>query len=92
MKDPKTVVDELLDEATPPGKRNVINDNPSLSAAIKRFLELKAKGDKRAKHLTLNWFYMNQLRERFNGPRTMDTVRIFVRDFLKLDPATGKAL
>lgn len=82
------VVDDLLndipDDARPRRKNLIADRRPALGDAIKRFLELKAAGDERARGLTLRWFYNNKLRDRFDGPG-MDTVRAYVRDWLGLD-------
>jgi len=86
---PADIVDDLLDEVDTATKRNMISDNPDLAAAIARFLDLKASSDERVQGITLSWFYVNKLRDRFGGPRTMDTVRSYVRDVLKRDHITG---
>lgn len=89
---PEKLVDELLSEIDPPAPRSVIIDNPELATAIKYFLDQKANGNPAAKHITLTWFYAHKLREKFNGPAGTTTVRRYVRDILKLDWSTGKAL
>lgn len=82
-------VESLLDEVPLGKRRNIIEQNKPLADAIEYFLRLKADGDRRA-HVTLKWFYENKLRDKFDGPNTMDTVRKFVRGFLGRDPQTGK--
>lgn len=89
---PEIVVDQLLKDVELPKPTSVINGNPELGAAIKYFLELKAAGDAAAKHVTLSWFYEHKLRDEFDGPRYVGTVRAYVRKVLKLNPATGKPL
>lgn len=89
---PENIVDQLLGDLAPPAARSVISDNPELGEAIKYFLDLKAKGHPAAKHITLRWFYINKLRDQFDGPRWLGTVRRYAREVLKLDPATGKPL
>jgi hypothetical protein len=89
---PESVVDELLEHTSPPTRRNMVIDMPELAAAIKYFLELKAVGHPSAKHITLRWFYIHKLREQFDGPMWFGTVRRYVREVMKLDPATGKSL
>jgi hypothetical protein len=91
-KKPEDVVNELLKDLPPPRRTNMINDNPELGEAIKYFLEQKAAGNPAMKHITLRWFYMHKLRDRFDGPLWLGTVRKYVREELKLDPATGKPL
>lgn len=83
--EPQNIVDQLLNEVDAPRKRNVIADNKPLADAIKYFLELKRTGDEKVKHLSLAWFYRTKLRDRFDGPKTLDTVRTFVREILKVD-------
>lgn len=92
MSDSENFVDSLLDDIEPPQKRNMIIKNKPLAEAIAYFLGQKAAGDERAKHLSLAWFYVTHLRDRFGGPRTVDTVRTYVRDVLGLDPSTGEPL
>ena len=94
MKKPKSqaVVDKLLESTPPTVRRSMIVDMPELAEAIKYFLELKAAGHPSAKHITLRWFYIHKLREKFDGPLWLGTVRKYVREILKLDPATGKPL
>lgn len=92
FKSSENIVDELLERTPPPVRRNMIIDMPELAAAIKYFLELKAAGNSSAKHITLRWFYIHKLREQFGGPLWVGTVRRYVREILKLDPATGKPL
>lgn len=92
FKSPKVIVDKLLETTPPLKRRNMIIDMPELGEAIKYFLELKAAGNESAKHITLRWFYIHKLREQFDGPLWLGTVRRYVREVLKLDPATGKPL
>lgn len=87
----RTVLD-ILDSTELPTKRNVICDNEPLGDAILEFLQLKATGHPKAAHLTLTWFYEKKLRPEFGGPASMHTVRTYVREILKLDPATGNPL
>lgn len=89
---PCEIVDDLLDELDMPGRRNVITENPPLMQAIAYFLDQKAEGDPRTKHITLAWFYLNKLRDRFDGPVWYGTVRVYVKDFLQRDIKTGRAL
>lgn len=90
-KTPEQQVDDMLAEV-PSHRPGIIERNEPLVRALRRFLELKAANDSRVQHITLAWFYVNKLREEFKGPKTIDCVRAFVRDVLKLDPKTGKAL
>ena len=85
-------VNDLLDDVTVPGRRSIVADNEPLADAILQFLQLKATGHPKAVHISLKWFYENKLRPEFGGPQTMDTVRSYVRNILKLDPATGNPL
>ena len=87
---PSDIVDTLLNDLDMPSKRNVISDNADLAAAVRHFLDLKKANDPRVAGITLAWFYKNKLRDRFGGPRTMDTVRTYVREILKRDPSTGE--
>ena len=89
---PEDIVNDLLADVDIPAKRNVISDNEPLAAAIRHFLDLKLRDDDRVRGITLAWFYREKLRDRFGGPRTMDTVRSFARDILKRDPISGVAL
>jgi len=89
---PEDIVNDMLADVTIPAKRNVISDNEPLAAAISHFLDLKHRDDDRVRGITLAWFYREKLRDRFGGPRTMDTVRAFARDILRRDPITGEAL
>ena len=82
-------VESLLDEVPENKVRNVIEDNKPLAEAVEYFLRLKAEGDPRA-HVTLKWFYEQKLRDRFKGPKSVDTVRKFAREILRRDPQTGK--
>ncbi len=90
MTKPEQVIAALLKRADVPTK-HMLNGNPELVAAVRFFLELKAKGDPSAS-MSLPWLYRNGLRERFDGPRWYGTVRAYVRDVMKLDPNTGEAL
>lgn len=89
---PESIVEELLNDIDMPTRRNVISQMPELGTAIEHFLDLKRDRDERVAHLTLAWFYTNKLRPRFGGPKTMDTVRAYVRDILRRDPQTGGEL
>lgn len=89
---PKSLVDKLLSGVTRPGKRNVISDNAELARAIVDFLDLKEANADSVCGITLASFYLNQLRTVTGGPRTMDTVRSYVREILQRDHKTGKAL
>lgn len=84
------VVDQLLASVPPPKSNAVLSSKPELMAAIRRFLELKAAGDPRA-HMSLAWFYTHKLRAMYNGP-SIDAVRRFVSQVLRLNIATGKKL
>lgn len=88
----KSLVAKLLSDVARPGKRNVISDNAELSKAITDFLDLKEANDDSVCGITLSSFYLNQLRTVTGGPRTMDTVRTYVREILRRDPKTGRAL
>lgn len=88
---PSSVVDDLLNDLDMPSKRNVVSDNADLAEAIAHFLDLKAAKDERVQGITLAWIYKNKLRDRFGGPRTMDTVRTYVREILKRDLSTGES-
>lgn len=85
-------LDQILAKTAARTTQSVISNNKPLAAAIKEFLERKAAGDEKCAHLTLNWFYTTGLRDHFDGPRCMNTVRKFVREILKLDPSTGNPL
>ncbi len=87
----KHIVDQLLSECKLPQQRNMVNDNGPLAEAITYFLKLKAAGDEQVRHLDLAWFYREKLQARFDGP-SIDTVRTYVRKFLKVDWKTGAAL
>lgn len=92
MKSMKNIVDQLLSESCPPPWRNMINDNKPLAEAITYFLRLKVSGNEQVKHISLSWFYREKLQARFNGPSSIDTVKAYVRKFLKVDWKTGEAL
>ena len=85
----ESIVDDLLGEVQIPSRRNVISDNKDLAQAIEHFLDLKLRSDPRVQGLTLSWFYTHKLRDRFSGPRTMDTVRAYVRNILNREVSTG---
>jgi len=91
MTNAKKIIDDLLTDL-PRGTRNVIEDNEPLAEAVQHFMQLKRDGDERVKGITLRWFYLNKLRDRFDGPRWHGTVRKYVIEVLKMDPSTGKAL
>lgn len=82
-------IEALLDEIPQSKVRNIVEQNEPLADAIEYFLRLKAEGDPRA-HVSLKWFYEQKLRDRFGGPKTVDTVRKFAREILGRDPQTGK--
>jgi hypothetical protein len=84
-------VEQLLDEVPEARTRNIVEDNQPLADAISYFLRLKAEGDKRA-HVSLKWFYENKLRQKYGGPKSIDTVRKYARDVLGLDPKTGESI
>lgn len=86
------VVDQLLSESCPPRLRNMVNDNRPLAEAITYFLKMKASGAEQVKHIDLAWFYREKLQVRFEGPSSIDTVKAYVRKFLKVDWKTGVAL
>lgn len=92
-KTPEDAVDALL-AGMPPAEddrpiRNVVADNEPLSRAIIRSLDLIEAGKL---SISLKRFYEDSLRATFKGPRSYDTVKTYVRYFLKRDYRTGKAL
>lgn len=91
-KRPRTAADLLDDVEINDDPKNMVSDNKPLADAILEFLQLKATGHPKAAHLTLRWFYEHKLRAEFGGPRWFGTVRKYVREILKLDPATGNPL
>lgn len=86
------IVDEMLSESCPPKWRNMINDNKPLAEAIRYFLKLKAANVEHVQHISMAWFYREKLQARFDGPSSIDTVKAYVRKFLKVDWKTGVAL
>lgn len=86
------ILDKLLAEASEFTTQSVVAENLPLAEAIQEFLARKAAGDEQCAHLSLHWFYLQSLRDHFNGPRCMNTIRKYVREILKLDPSTGKPL
>jgi hypothetical protein len=89
-KTPAQLVDHLLDSVPPPNSKAVLANKPELVAAIRRFLELKAARDPRA-HVSFRWFYLNKLRSAYDGP-SLDAVRRYISDVLRLNISTGKKL
>lgn len=86
----KPTIDELLDDVPAKKSRSTLASMPDLVEHIKDFLRLKVAGDERA-HVSLNWFYRSKLQPLFSGP-SMDVVRRYVRDELRLDIVTGEPL
>ena len=85
-------VNKLLRGVKQPNRRNMICDMPELVEAIEYFLDLKVAGGERVRGITLSWLYKSGLREKFDGPIWFGTVRKYVREYLKRDHRTGKAL
>ena len=83
-------VDSLLDELPEHRKTRAMDAYPELRAALVRFLDLKATNDERAR-VSFQWFYQNKLQPTFGGP-THHAARNWIRDVLKRDASTGKAL
>lgn len=90
MKQPAEIVEGLLADCEPPRRKSRVHDSPGLAEAIVHFLDLKAADDERVKGLTLRWFYTRKLRERFDGPKAYETIKLFVREELRRDTTTGK--
>lgn len=90
-KTPAARVDDLLGELAPV-RKHVLDDNPELVSAVTHFLDLKAADDARVKGITLRWFYLNKLRDAFDGPKTDACIRRYIADVLKRDFQTGKPL
>lgn len=91
MPTPKEEVDIMLEDCSY-RKPGMIERNEKLAKAIEHFMDLKRAIDPRVEHVTLAWFYEKKLRPKFDGPKKIETVKIFVREILKCDPQTGKAL
>jgi hypothetical protein len=91
MLTPEEEVDAMLNDCET-GRKGVVESNTKLAAGIVSFLDAKANGDERAEHVSLNWFYPTKLRPAFGGPKTLHTIRAFIREVLKRDPSTGLPL
>jgi hypothetical protein len=89
-KTPEQQVEDFLAKVPKKQQISVVAANADLAAALAHFMKLKGADDPRA-HVTLNWFYNNVLRDKFDGP-CITTVKNYVRDFLKVDFKTGKRL
>ncbi len=90
---PRQLVDELLagmpspeDERLP---RNLLVANKALAEAVVYTLDKIQEGTLR---ITLKRFYESKMRAQFRGPRSFDTVKVYVKEFLKRDFLTGKPL
>ena len=89
MPRPQEIVDTILDSLPETPRRNAVASNPPLAEAIVYVLD-KIEGGELAQGM-LTRIYDPHLREEFNGP-VIDTVRTYVRHFLKRDMRTGEAL
>jgi acyl carrier protein phosphodiesterase len=85
-------IDDLLADLQPQKRPNIVADNEPLARAIRSFLTLKAEGDERVAGITLRWFYNQKLQALHDGPVYFGTIRKYVREHLRLDYLTGKAL
>ena len=90
-KTPEQQVEELLKKMPSNLQGGPVANNPDLANAIAHFMKLKAAGDPSA-HVTLDWFYTHALRDQFSGPKSITTVKTYVREFLKLNFQTGNPL
>lgn len=93
MKSAREEMQELLAgiDTPDPGMpiRNAVAENPRLVEAIEFVLD--GIRDKKI-HLTLRHIYESGMREKFDGPRAIDTVKTFIRLYLKRDFRTGEPL
>lgn len=70
-------------------KRNAVASNPRLAEAVAYCLDKIRSGELR---ISLSRLYNEKLRAAFNGPRAFDTVKTYVRLFLRRDFITGEDL
>ena len=52
-------------------------------------MSLKANGETQ---VSLRWLYTQKLRDKYNGPKSYDTIKSYVTNVLKLDFTTGERL
>ena len=72
---PEDIVNDLLADLPSGKKPCAVERNEPLAAALRHFLSLSEKGEA---HVSLEWFYENKLKARFDGP-SMTSVRRWVR-------------
>lgn len=85
---PQQIVDELIAGMSFPDPdlpKNSVADNPKLVEALNYVIGMIQRKEL---HISIKVMYEENLRAPFKGPRSFDTVKTYIRYYLKLDPNT----